>query len=280
MTSRPEDGDRRAALIEDEIGRTRAELTETLREIRRRLRPTTLFAQAQATVRDVTAREAQNLAALTNRTATYVIDRTRVAAVVASERVRENPMLAALVSLGLGFVTTAARRSNGGGRKAEFARQLEPTGFTASGRHLAWGSIPVLIVGTGAWLLLQRGNGHGQSERRDARDPSMLDAPAGIGAGAERDVLEMGRQARLHAGDYLARAQTRLDHMLRRDPLPIGAAAAAIGAVLGVLLPQSREEKALVGKVRESLRDDRRRIAALPSDVPPDSLSDHDGPSD
>jgi ElaB/YqjD/DUF883 family membrane-anchored ribosome-binding protein len=89
--------------IKAEIEETRAELSETIDAIQERLSPRNLMDQAKDTVKEATVGRVQQMVNTAGETASGFATQTREAAGTVAERVRENPIPATLIGLGLGW---------------------------------------------------------------------------------------------------------------------------------------------------------------------------------
>ena len=72
---------------------------------------------------------------------------------------------------------------------------------------------------------------------------------------------EMGAQAAYAARDGARRVDQSMHRALHANPMAVGAAALAAGALVGMALPRTRREDALMGGVRDDLLDKARDAA-------------------
>jgi ElaB/YqjD/DUF883 family membrane-anchored ribosome-binding protein len=63
------------------------------------------------------------------------------------------------------------------------------------------------------------------------------------------------RSARLRAGQVSRQTSTQFDHWLQENPLAVGIAAVAAGAVVGLTMPRTRAENQVMGASRDALID-------------------------
>lgn len=137
--------------------------------------------------------------------------------------------------------------------------------------------IPFALIGIGAaWLLANRrssddqwnssGNyGSGQSAWGDDRSRSNYRNPGTSGssttgewkAAASEKAEELSDGARRVANQ----ARNRWESMLNNNPMAIGIAALAAGAVIGASLPQTDVENEYLGETRDQLIDSAREVA-------------------
>jgi hypothetical protein len=299
----------------DEIEFTRAEMTTTIEAIQDRLDPEVLSEQAKDTAHDVTdyaireakeaarqitdhailqAKEAvrdvtgQASAAMRDATIGRVETMARTATDTAGglrhtlvETIKANPMPAALVGLGLGWMFMN-RPSNAGATPATYRGMYRP-GAGATG--YAYGE-------TGAW---QTGAGYGypaNGSDGDGLGGTLHGAQRRVGAAADQaqhtagklmdqvqgtagqvvdqvqdSASEMVDQVQ-HTGAHLAdqvqeqatHAQSFLQRQLNDNPLLVGAVAVAVGGVLaGTMRPTPRED-ALLGSARDRVMDTAKEV--------------------
>lgn len=214
--------------IEDEIARTRGEMTETLTAIERKLSPQQIMDQAVDTMRE------------------FLSDRTRVA-----QMVRDNPIPLALVGLGLGWMAVSAATSGG---RAQ-----------ARGRY---GSYEAMEGVSPGWAGEDTGAGYAPGvESPSYGTAGVATEYAGVTAGGTSSTSGTIGQARETMRDTADRARGRVSQWSRqarssasqaadrtRDafqdrPLMMGALALAVGAAVGAMLPRSRAEEETFGEM-------------------------------
>ena len=74
-----------------------------------------------------------------------------------------------------------------------------------------------------------------------------------------RDVAEEWRDS---ARDTTRRAQLKFNDVLRDNPLMLGAAAALIGAVIGMSIPETEAENRLMGEARDAVVERAQNMAS------------------
>ena len=124
------------------------------------------------------------------------------------------------------------------GRTAENA--MESTRRTAA--HVAEGArenvVPIMLIGIGAaWLFANR--------RQNGQERWPVS-----GVSSTRGMDEGNRHA--PGGDALA---DRFQHLLRSNPVMVGVAGLAVGAAVGLLLPETERENEWLGESRDQLVD-------------------------
>jgi uncharacterized protein DUF3618 len=141
-------------------------------------------------------------------------------------------------------------------------RTREMTGdFTGMGRQNA---IPAAIIGVGvAWLVIDR-----IRDQQRRRSWNRWDAERSRGASGGTSwsdttdrITSSARDAGQAARRTGRRAQNQLQRLMRENPLMAGAAAAVIGAAVGMALPETEKENEWLGEARETVVDRAQDIA-------------------
>jgi len=208
--------------IRHDIEQTRAQMSGTIDEIQERLNPKRLMDEAKETVREATVGKVTGMMNNASRSAGGMVD-----------RIKENPVSAAMIGAGAWWLLT---KLPGKGRSSSYARDY---GTFSSGR--------------------------GQSRYGgDTGWPGRTGESGGIG--------DMARNATEMVGDYTSRGREQVSEManeterafnrwIRENPLAIGAAAVAVGAVIGTAIPETRRERELIGDTRDRLVDAAKDLA-------------------
>jgi ElaB/YqjD/DUF883 family membrane-anchored ribosome-binding protein len=139
--------------------------------------------------------------------------------------------------------------------------------------------LPVALVGIGlAWLMALGRNpaqhGGAMSSRHLGERAGDTMHRASQAAGSARQKIgetaqsararagQIGETARARAGQLgdtasreMARARSGIEHMVKEQPLALGAIGLAIGAVLAAAAPRSRQEDELMGEARDRLAE-------------------------
>lgn len=212
----PGDTDRRALELRAEIAATRGEMAETIEAIQERLSPAHLAAQASETVRNAATEKVKQMANTAGDAMDSVLGSTFM------DTVRANPVPAAMI--GLGAVWLFAKRRPEASPYDHNRGSQRPTGYPS--REHEYGA-----VGT-------RGTFGSVSSA------GIADQAVGMVEDA-RDVTRRTTQ----------RAQLQFDDVLRNNPLALSAAAAVIGAVVGLSAPRTETENHFMGDARDSVVD-------------------------
>ncbi|MDA8230533.1 MAG: DUF3618 domain-containing protein [Magnetospirillum sp.] len=222
--------------IQQQIERTRGEMAGTLQAIERKLSPLQLLDQAVDIMRGLTS------------------DGSQVRSMM-----REHPLPLALIGLGIGWLavegTLRARRANGEayGKGEGRPAPSEPGYPTAAGAgssgYGAEGEEGMAsMAGETAASRIAQAAGRARLGIRHAREYTR------------QRVTEWGRAA----GDTASGAANRTRDTYQEHPLVIGVAAAALGAVLGAVLPRTRlEGRLLAGTMGDVMRQARERGGEL-----------------
>jgi hypothetical protein len=304
------------AAIEAEIEQTRAEMSETIDAIQQRLSPEALTEQAKEKVEDLTehakeaAREAVNEAKEAVRVALLEArDNVREATIGRVETmvrnvgdtaydtrdglmdtVRQNPIPAALVGLGLGWLwmnrrSGSSRRSNARYereyrerdyyRDRDYSRDYDyrgergayyPTGYGrgeyAGGQSQQGGNVVTQAAGrvgeAAGTVAGTAGNVVGAVGQTVGSVASTVGETASTLVSGTRETagsLVGGVQHR--AG----RVEDSVGRALQENPLAVGAVALALGTAVGLALPQTQREHQLLGEARDTLVERAQELA-------------------
>lgn len=236
-----------------QIEETRSQMSETIDAIQERLSPDRLVQQAKDTVREATIGRVQdavggvvdqakeltgNAMETTKEMANTAVNSTMDAGSSAVDFIRQNPVPAALVGIGLGWLWMSARKQNMGAvslSSAPSGRAVDYNYDRENNRWRAQYSSPSAGGGT------RSGLGQAVSQAQDT---------VGQVAGQVKDqVGNLADQAQDQAGQAADWFQTTL----QQNPLAIGIAALALGAVVGLSIPQTQPENQWMGPARDNL---------------------------
>ena len=207
--------DDRTVEIRAEIDRTREDLSETVDAIQDRLKPSSLASSAADRVKQATSETMHELAE--SDTAHYV---------------NENRLPIAMIGVGIAGAIWLSTRGDG------------------RAHHTSWRSRPRYDQRYDQW--------NSPAYRRSATEAGVAASdpnPGAYGYPAERATDQPQQSARSHS----RRAQPRvsrpgyLQRAWRANPLLVGAAAAAIGAIVGLGVPETERENELMGEARDSV---------------------------
>jgi ElaB/YqjD/DUF883 family membrane-anchored ribosome-binding protein len=215
--------------LKAEISDTQAELQQTVAEIQDRLSPANLKHQAADTVREATTNMRDNV-----RDATI----GRVQHMVRGQ----NPIPFALIGIGAAWLLMNRRTSGGGNSRSDY------TEYDAS-----WNS-------STSSLSPDDGFASPYVSETFAHETERTKSLGRVSSEARQRAAEVGRQARERARRVADRARSRWDTMLHGNPMALGIAALAAGAVVGAALPRTEMEDEYMGETRDNLVDSARSM--------------------
>jgi hypothetical protein len=225
--------------IKAEISETQTELQQTVAEIQERLSPSHLKEQATETVRDAT----MNVRNATIGRMQHMMNRT-------------NPIPLAMIGIGAAWLLASKRSErqwNGGYRSGdstwgggesqygstEYISSCEGYRSPYAGSAYSTGDYSSGAYTTGSY------SGGAESATRDWQ------------AAASERTAAVKNRARTAA--YQAR--NRWDSMLDENPMALGIAALAAGALVGAALPQTEVENEYLGETRDQVIDSAKSMA-------------------
>jgi len=167
------------------------------------------------------------------------------------DTIKENPIPAALVALGLGWLFMSNKR-----RMSEEGGSYRGAGYEDVPRRRRRG--PRRLVQKGARAVETAAHDVGQRVQTTARDAlhGAEHAAQEVGHSASHvahDASAVGRRVFRQAGKQALRAERSVESTLRENPLALGAIAIAIGAAIGLALPHTEKEDQLMGAAKEKL---------------------------
>lgn len=245
------------------IAQTRGEMSETIDAIQERLSPQAIKEQVKDQVREATIGKAEDMV----RNTTDTINDARATIM---ETVRQNPIPAALVGIGLGWLlinrrSPAPRGYRGYSGQGYYRPVSYPGGyrdgsFYDQGRYV--GEAPYRAQ-EGAGNVVNRA----QETVGNIADRAQ-ETVGNIADRAQETVGSIADQAQEAAG-YVAdqaqyqarRVEDRFQQTLDESPLALGALAVALGTAVGFSLPQTRRENELLGEARDTLVERAQEVA-------------------
>ncbi len=151
---------------------------------------------------------------------------------------KANPIPAALVAVGLGWLLFAPR--NGGGSAARpLGRPRQAANYLLGGAQGA-----AHVAGETVSHLAHDAGHRAADVASGARDAAVHFAG---------DARDRGSRVLSGAGRQVMRAERGVESTMRENPLALGAVAIAIGAAIGLSLPHTRTEDAWMGAAKERL---------------------------
>jgi hypothetical protein len=235
------------AAIRAEIRETRERMGETIEEIGERLNPNRLKEQVKENIRDATIGRVENMA-------TNAVERVNETRRTLTNTIRENPIPAALVGIGLGWIwwnqrqqgslSGSSRYSSKAGRARVDVTRSYPPGTEFSGPYAE----PSAAYGSTQGLAPEGG---------------------GIAETVKDTAGQLADRAQNVAGTVAQQTRTqtrRVQEQFYDNPLAIGTATLALGLATGLAVPATRKEAELVGDARDRLVDRVRNVARETAD--------------
>jgi hypothetical protein len=244
---------RTAEDIRGNIHQTISEMGRTLDEIRYRLSPEELAAQAKGRLQRATSETVSKFKEQMGES----MDEYQGAF---KETLREHPVPIALAGIGLGWFLMAMIKEQSDRRRGlhypeechyYYSRETGTMEqICPAGQEGAWGE-------TGGHL--DTGTG-GMKGKVAQKGEEWKEGMAQKGEEWRGQMSHSAEQAKARASRYTREArgkfrQTRseLSYQLRENPLSLGMLALAAGAVIGLIIPESRWEDRMMGEKREEL---------------------------
>jgi hypothetical protein len=233
--------------IKADIQRTETTISKTLEAIQEKLSLDKVLKQAEDKVMSLTIEGAKTM---TNKMSHFAED----AGSSISETVRRNPIPTALLGLGLSWLLA---RSLMGSR--DEASDYEVYGLSS-------GDYPEESEYAGVEEL--EFSGHESDEGEHGRARRMLDKLKGRTSGVQERAGEMAshmREEAKHLGGQVKhqaeRTRSGMHHLVEDHALAVGLSAFAIGALIGLSIPESYKERKLMGESREKLARKTRELS-------------------
>ena len=274
-TGRAETGDaievEEATIIRAEIVETRERMSDTLSEIGERLNPHVVKEQVTERVkegiRDATIGRVEHMA----RNAADKVSETRTGI---ADTIRENPIPAAMVAIGLGWLALNGRKESS---RDDFRR---PYRSGSAGGPYAGGSSDSYPYGPGGAYASSGYREYGAGAEDESLMDKARDRAGDLGAsaknaagsvvdGAQSAVGAVAHGAQNAAGavahgaqdlagavvDRTRRSAGRVENTFYENPLAIGAVSLALGLAAGLAAPSTDREVQLMGNARDRFVD-------------------------
>jgi ElaB/YqjD/DUF883 family membrane-anchored ribosome-binding protein len=243
----------KVAVIEE----TREDLASTVDAIEERLSPSNVIADAKQTVRDATVgRVEEKVNDVTQTANRFLEDPARTAQETGSgiiDSIRENPVPAALIGVGVGWMLLKRNDGAGKARSYEFRDvhyDRDPGSWTRDPRSYGRGSSMGDV-------------GDKVSDVGDRIGQLAGGAADGVGQAAGQVASTVGStasQVGQTVGEVPAQAQTmarslgdQASQAVRSNPIGASLAALAVGTMVGMLLPSTPAERRVIGPTSERL---------------------------
>ena len=300
------DATEEATRIREQIEHTRANLSGTIEELQDRLRPEHLVSQAGGAMRDAVEQKVKTMVNTASNTASRVAEQARSSAESLTYQMQSHPLPAALAVGGLAWWMTRRRRlsydyDNGSGSPVLPMLAVGALGYYLFSQGITEHSVPLAQGFVGDDVQYGPGGagefgeyessvgGPGQETMTDrmrqlgeTADQYRQHAQAAVGgyAGQAADqARHLGDAARTRmeqtTNTLLERSEELVetfDRWMDENPLTVGVAAFAVGAIAGLSMPATETEHRTLGIARESLMEQAgRAVGAALTPVPPQS---------
>ena len=222
------------ATIRADIRETRERLGDTIEEIGERLNPNRLKEQVKENIRDATIGRVRTMAQDT----VARVDDTRQSI---TNTIRENPVPAAMIGVGLGWLIWNGRQQGSSGGRSRYASGTARSADVANGYSGTEFSGP-----------------YAEPSAAFAASGGAAGSGGGIGENVRQTAGQLADRAQNVAGTVADQTRTqtrRVQEQFRESPLAIGTATLALGLAAGLAIPATRREAELVGDARDRLVD-------------------------
>ena len=242
-----DDPEQLRAQIED----TRADMSQTINEIQERLSPENVMDQVKEKVREATIGKVERVMNRVGETIGEISEPAREVAGRAGTAVMEtgksaadvvwrNPIPVALIGLGLGMlVMRSVRRGNGYDYDDTSSSRSRMRRQSFAGTETDYG-----------WHQTEHDTSTGGLNRVKETASDL--------AHRSTDALN---NLSSKAKDTASSLSTRFEHLLRENPLAVGAVAVAAGTAIGLVLPTTKFESEYIGETSSQLMDKAQEVA-------------------
>jgi ElaB/YqjD/DUF883 family membrane-anchored ribosome-binding protein len=263
-----EDRDESSAEVEQtkaQIEQTRAEMSGTIDAIKEKLSPQHLVQQAKESVREATIGRAQEVASNVVDSARHAANSAlgeaervmssasssaREAGSTVKETIQRNPLPSALIGIGLGWLLMNNRKHQSDSQlytsrryDDDYQRQFD-SGYAARYDTQVGHAQPSQSTGLRQTLHEAKeraGDMAGQAQEQARQAVDRVQEKAGdIGSSIQHQAH---------------RASLRGEQWMSENPLAVGAMALALGVAVGMAIPETAQERRLMGEARDRFVD-------------------------
>jgi uncharacterized protein YjbJ (UPF0337 family) len=238
-----------------QIEQTRSEMSTTIDAIQEKLSPSNIAQQAKDTVKEATVGKAQEMVSDAGNTAKGFGSNF-------IETVKANPVPAAIAGLGLGWLFMSGRKNDSSDSYSYSNRQNSayPSGYNPGPRGQSYGYSGT-DYGSGSsdssplGARLNRTQGAVSNVAGQAQD-KVSDVASSVGDTASQvadNVQDTAGQIATSAQYGAQRAQSAFQQSLQSNPLAVGVVALAVGAAVGLSIPETDKENELLGETRDNV---------------------------
>jgi len=267
--------------IKADIERTRSQMSNKIDTLQERLNPDTLKVQAQEAVRSALQEGADAMKSYMQEHSTELRD-------TVIHTFKRNPLPTALIGIGVGWMllegvggkrSTSSNQYDWSGGRDEYApRRAQNSAPEYEDRYRSrvgtYTGSTNWADRTDAWDAEEGTNGHNRPIREQVQDAAgqVADQIANTTQRAREQIGEfssqvtdkaqdLSQQTRHQIGELTTQTQQQAHHLLEENPLALGAAALALGAFIGLLLPTTRRENEMVGPYRDQVVEKAQAVA-------------------
>jgi ElaB/YqjD/DUF883 family membrane-anchored ribosome-binding protein len=267
------DADVEVVTIRAEIAETRDRLGDTIEEIGERLNPRNIKEQVKQNVRDATIGRVENMAH-------SAVDRVNDTRRTITDTIKQNPIPAAMVGVGLGWLMYNSRQASQGASRRTYVSEYERAYGRGAGTGTGYG-VPGAYGSSGyaggayttraeAELEANASGAVGRVKEKAGEVGGTVKEKAGeLADRAQETVSQVADRAQDLAGNVAEQTRyqaRRVEDQFYENPLAIGAAALALGVAAGLAVPATRKEAELMGGARDQLVDRVREVASETKD--------------
>ncbi|OGW37931.1 MAG: hypothetical protein A2010_13175 [Nitrospirae bacterium GWD2_57_9] len=206
--------------IQQDIARTRQEMSGTVEQIKDRLSPAHMGEHAKETIRETTADRMNRIKNAASRMGGAISSTARDTGSNVLDAVKSNPVPLAMIGAGIAWLML--NRSSAGGRFAERGSALKEKAGEMTGKA---------------------------QEKLEAVSGQVQEKGSRFTDKARQSAGRFGRSAREQAQATTNRAQD----LVRENPLGTLLAVFGVGALVGSLIPESQKEVEMMGSASDSL---------------------------
>lgn len=256
----------KSASAESEIASAKAEIeaaatdmNQTIRAIQDRLSPDAVKARAKDALKEATVGKVE-------RTVGDVNDRIAGSGQGLMDRIKQNPMPAALAGLGLTWLFLSKRPSRYGAPAYQSSRYGYGSGMPLP-RQAGLGHAAGGLAGQAGSAAQQVGGAIGDTasqvtgtigDTASQVGTVMGDTAAQVGdtvGAAGEQVRYATSQWVSQAGQQAQRLQGSLSRTMEENPLPVGIAVLGLGALVAALVPRTSAENQILGETHDRMMD-------------------------
>jgi hypothetical protein len=240
--------------IRGDIEGTRANMSSTIDAIQEKLSPQRLTEQAKGAVRDATVGRVQNMAS-------NITDTARGTGSTLMDTIRENPLPAALVGIGVGWLFMSARRK--AAERDRWQSRFEPD-YSSQGYGQGYSRYGPRAYGAYGYERSANGypydrysprGSYEESQQESGKVGQMADNVKGKLSDVGDRAQYMTDSVKERTGDMADQAQWQaqrargwMQRAWDENPLVVGGAALVAGALIGLSVPATQAEQRMMGE--------------------------------